>query len=148
MNERDTTVTPDEARRRLALGETSIANATDRRLQAGGTAAFGFGLGTMAVIGHLLSGRAGAVLSGVAAAALLGVLLWVDARTRAVPRRARLISRVGVGASLLVGLAAVLPWLNLRAQDESTGWGVAALAVLVIALPALVAAALIGRARA
>lgn len=145
MDERDT-LTPDEAQRRLDLGtSTSLTSAGDRRLHAGSTALFGVGLGAMAVTSSRLDGLVGSAVSGILAAALLGLLLWADSRARTVPRRARLISRVGVGVSLVVGLVAVLPWLNLRAQDQVIGWPLALAAVAVIALPSLVAAAAIGR---
>lgn len=149
MDERDTTLTPDEARRRLDLdAATPLATTADRRLHAGSTALFGVGLGVLAVLSNVLDGLVASAVSGIVAAALLGLLVWADGRARTVPRRARLISRAGVGASLLVGLAAVLPWLNLRAQDQPITWAAALAAIVLIALPSLVAAAMIARTRA
>lgn len=144
----DTRFTSEQAQQQLAASQSrALRSARDRTLHAIGTAVFGLALGFFTVIWHTVSGTGGVVLAGAFAAVLLIEVFWVERAARTVPRRAGLWSRLGIGASLLVAMLLVLPWLNFRAQTASITWLVVITAALVVALPSMVAATIIARGR-
>ena len=141
-------LTPEQAREQLTSTTTrSLLSPRDRRVHAIGTALFGVGVAVHMATENIVTGAAGAVLSGVVLAALLGETVWVERAARAVPRRARLWSRLGIGVSFVLALVVVLPWLDLAAQDEPNTWPMVVTASLVVAGPSLAAAAVIAGGR-
>jgi len=140
-------LTPEQAREQLAA-ERTLASPRDRRVHAIGTAVVGLSLAGVLASRNLFSGAADVVVSAVFIAVCLGDVVWVERAARTVPRRARLWSRLGIGASLVLSLGVVLPWLNLQAQTEPNTWPMVSAAALVAALPSLVAAGAIARGRA
>lgn len=144
----DHLLTPEQARERLSADRNrSLGSGRDRRVHAIGIAVFGLALGLVMTARHMTSGTAGVVLTIFFGGLLISEVIWVERTARTVPRRARLWSRLGAGASLLLALAAVLPWLNLRAQSEPNSWPLVLAAAAVVAVPSLVAAAVIARER-
>lgn len=141
-------LTPEQARERLSAGRNrSLGSTRDRRVHAIGTAVFGLAMGLFMTARHMTSGTAEVVLTILFGALLIGEVIWVERTARTVPRRAGLWSRLGAGASLLLALGGVLPWLNLRAQSGPNSWPLVLAAAAVVAVPSLVAAAVIARGR-
>lgn len=141
-------ITPERAREQLAEARTrSLRSGRDHTLHAAATAAFGLSSGLLAASQNVVSGASEVALTCAFVAACLAVGLAVERVARTVPRRARLRSRLGIGASLLLALVVVLPWLNLQAQTEPNTWPMVLVAAVVIAVPSLVAAAVIARGR-
>lgn len=139
-------VTPEQAREQLTVTQArSLPSARDRKVHAIGTAVFGVSIAFYMATLNVVSGSGRLLLTGAFIAIGLGEAIWIERTARTVPRRARLWSRLGIGASLVLGLAAVLPWLNLRAQTEPNTWPMVLVAGLVVAVPSLVASALIAR---
>lgn len=142
------TVTPEQARRQLAeIPTRSLHLARDRKIHAIGTAVFGLTTGFYMAAQNAITGTGHAVLSCVFLAIALGECLWIEHAARTVPRRARLWCRLGLGASLVLALCLVLPWLNLQAQTSPNTWPMVLVAALVVAVPSLSAAAVIIRGR-
>lgn len=140
--------TPDEARACLdASGRAPLRNRRDRRIHAIYTAAIGVVIAMVLATRNVLSVGADVVLSVVVFGLMVAVLLCMERTSTTVPRRVRLLSRVGVGVSFVLGLTATLPWLNLRAQTEPNTWGMVLGAAAVTALPSLAAAVAIARGR-
>jgi hypothetical protein len=125
------------ARRRTAVRPSP----RDRTVHAAATAVVGVDTGLLAATQNLPISRAvvsfGFILVWLAAAS------WAERVSRAVPRRARRRSRLGIVGSLVLALGAVLPWLNLQAQHSPNTWPIALVAAAVIAAPSLVAAVVI-----
>jgi hypothetical protein len=140
-------LTPEQAREQLAADRT-LASPRDRRVHAIGTAVLGVSTAGVLAAQNLFSGAAQLVLSAVFVAVCLGDVVWVERVARTVPRRAKLWARLGIGASLVLSLGVVLPWLNLQAQTEPNTWPMVLAGALVAALPSLVAAGAIARRRA
>lgn len=146
MNAEKTRITPEEARERLAASRDDVLpSGRDRQIHATGTAIFGLTSGLYMASQNVIEGVAAVVLSCIALAVFLAEGFWVERAARTVPRRARLWSRLGIGASMVLGLAVVLPWLNSQAQVEPNTWTMAAAGALVVAVPSLVAGAVIVR---
>lgn len=139
-------LTPEQAREQLAASQTrSLPSARDRPVHALGTAVFGLTVALSMATRNVVSGTGRLMLSGVFLVAWVGGAIWMERAARTVPRRARLWSRLGIGASFLLALGLVLPWLNLEAQTEPNTWPMVLVAALVVAAPSLVAAAAIAR---
>ncbi len=140
---------PQQAREQLTnIQSRSLSSVPDRRIHAIGTAIFGLALGFYAASQNIADEPLWFWVRTLACWALaLGTLLWVERAARTVPRRARLWSRLGMCASLLVALVAVLPWLNLSAQTTSNSWAMVAIGGLVAAAPSLLAAVAIATGR-
>jgi hypothetical protein len=142
------TVTPEQARQQLAeIQARSLSLPRDRRIHAIGTAVFGVTSAILLVTRNVVTGTGAVGLAVVALVVLVGEGVWVERAARTVPRRARFWSRLGIGASFVLGLGLVLPWLNLQAQTSPNTWPMVAAAAVVVAAPALTAAAAIARAR-
>ncbi|TFV66260.1 UNVERIFIED_ORG: hypothetical protein E4P37_07435 [Bacillus sp. AZ43] len=142
------TLTPEQARQQLADVESRVLGCPrDRRLHAIGTAVFGVSIALGLVTQNVLSGTARLALSCVLLAVMVGEGIGVERAARTVPRRARLWSRVGIGASFAVGLGFVMPWLNLEDQSSPNTWPMVAAAACLVALPSLAAAVVISRDR-
>jgi hypothetical protein len=142
------TLTPEQARRQLAdLQARPLSSPRDRRVHAVGTAVFGLTIALHMATQNAVTGAAQVVLSCVVLVVLVAETVWVERAARTVPRRARLWSRLGIGASFVVALGFVLPWLNLQAQTSPNTWPMVAVAATVVAVPSLVAAAVITRER-
>jgi hypothetical protein len=132
-----------QAREQLAESRRSALRPSqrDHTIHAAATAVVGLDTGLFAATQNLPISRP--------LASFVFILVWLAATclaervSRAVPRRGRRRSRLGIAASLVLALCAVLPWLNLQAQHSPNTWPVALLAGAVIAAPSLVAAALI-----
>lgn len=146
MDTEPTQITPEQASANLAAGEAlQLARPRDRKIHAMGTAVFGITLGVLMATRNLISGTTAVLLTVALAAVLVAQVVWVERAARTVPRRAALWSRIGIGGSLLVGLALVSPWLNQAAQTEPNTVPMVAIGALAVAAPALVAAVFIGR---
>jgi hypothetical protein len=142
------TLTPEQARRQLTDIQTrSLHSPRDRRIHAIGTAIFGLTSGFYMAAQNAITGAGHIVLSCVVVAIWVGEGFWVERAARTVPRRARLWSRLGIGGSLALALGLVLPWLNLRAQTSPNTWPMVLAGAFVVAVPSLVAAAVIARGR-
>ncbi|HSK23575.1 MAG TPA: hypothetical protein VK906_10385 [Egicoccus sp.] len=140
--------TPAQARQRLdASGRAPLRNRRDRRIHAIHTATVGVVIAMALATRNVLDIGSDVVLSVVMFGLMVALLVWMERTTATVPRRAGLLSRVGVGLSFLLGITVALPWLNLRAQTEPNTWGMALGAAAVTAVPSLVAAAAIARGR-
>lgn len=140
--------TPEQAREQLAATQTaSLGSSRDAAIHAIGTAVFGASIAIYMASQNLITGFGNVVLSAAFAAMWLGAVAWVERSARTVPRRARLWSRLGIGASFFLALGAVLPWLNYQAQTEPNTWPTVLVASAVVALPSLVAAMVIARGR-
>ena len=140
--------TPEQARTQLAVSRTSaLAPHRDRTVHALATVVFGLVVGLYLSARNVVDGAGSVVASVLFFGCWLTAALWVERSTSTVPRRARLWSRLGLAGSVLVALLAVLPWLNLQAQDEPNTWPMVMAGALVVALPSVLAAAAIGRAR-
>ena len=141
-------LTSEQARERLAASRSrSLRSRGDRKVHAVGTAVLGLSIGLFMADRNLVSGTNEIVTSLIFGAVWLGGAIWVERAARTVPRGARLWSRLGIGTSVVVALVAVLPWLNLRAQTEPNTWPMVLAGAVVIAVPSLVAAAVIAGGR-
>jgi len=149
MNTTHPEPTPQQAHAQLAATQTrSLGSARDRRVHALGTAVVGVTIAVYATAQTIVSGVGEVALSVAFFALILGQGWWVERAAVTVPRRSRLISRLGIGTSFVLGLVAVLPWLNLAAQTSPTTWPMVWAGSAVAAVPALIAAAVIvGRRR-
>jgi len=144
----DLEITPEQARERIAASSARrLGSAPDRKMYALGTIALGLAVGVYFATENLVHGVAYLVSSMAFVAVLVAAEIWVQGATRTVPRRARLWSRIGFGASFALGFVAVGPWLNLQERTDLDPWLVALAASLVITAPSLVAAAAISRER-
>ena len=140
--------TPEQAREQLAAtGGTSLGSHRDARVHAVATAVFGLSVGVCMASQNVVTGWGSAILAAAFAAVWIGVVAWMERASRTVPRHARRWSRIGIGASLFLALAVALPWLNSQARTEPNTWGMVLLASVVVALPCLIAAAVIARGR-
>lgn len=141
-------VTPEQAREQLAASRPrALSSARDRRVHAVGTAVLGLAIGLFMASRNLLSETGLVVVAVVFFVAWMVGLAWVERIARTVPRGARRWSRVGIGGSFVLALAAVLPWLNLQAQSAPNTWPMVLLGALVAAIPSLLAAAVIAGGR-
>src|SRR5690606_15130625 len=105
------------------------------------TATFGTAVGAVMAIQNVLAGPGGTVLRAFGYFVIVGgALVWAERAARTVPRYAKLAHRVGLGGSLVVGLTAVLPWLNLSAQTKPNTLAMAIAGAAAIALPSWIAA--------
>lgn len=140
-------VSAQEAREQLRRSaEQRLDRRADRRVHAVATAVFGLGVGVYSAAQNLAtSWIAHSLLTAAFFIVVIGTGTWVERIARTVPRRSRLWSRVGLGASFLLSLLLVRPWLNLAAQAEPNAWPTVLAASVVIAVPSLVAAAAITR---
>ena len=137
-------LTPQQARAQLAASQRQLtASRRDRTVHATGTAVVGLDCGLLAATQNMAHGATKVVLSFVFFAAWLGAAAWSGRISRTVPRNARRWALCGIGASFALALFAVLPWLNLQAQDSPNTWPMALVAAVVVAVPCLVAAAVI-----
>ena len=139
---------PQQAREQLSRGlATSLDSRDDRRTHALGTVVLGLTVGCFFCLQVLVTGRGGVALSCLFVAVCAAEAVWVERRARTVPRRARTWSRLGFGVSILAALTVALPWLNWQAQSAPVGWPPVLVAALGVAVPSLVAAAVIARGR-
>ncbi|GGI04178.1 hypothetical protein [Egicoccus halophilus] len=140
--------TPDEARERLDVSSRgTLRNRRDRRIHATGTAVIGVVIASTLATQNVVGPRGDIVRNVALLVLVLGAIVWMERAATTVPRRVRLLSRVGVGLSFVLGLTVALPWLNLRAQTEPNTWAMALGAAAVIAVPALVSAVAIATGR-
>ena len=148
MNADDTRVTPEQAREQLAASRPgALGTARDRQVHALGTAVLGLAVGLFMASRNLVSDTGLAAVAVVFIVAWMAGLAWVERAARTVPRGARRWSRAGIGGSFVLALVAVLPWLNLQAQSEPNSWPMVLLAALIVAVPSLLAAAVIAGGR-
>lgn len=145
------TSSSDATRARAALAQASsadLASARDRRVHGLATAGFGLLMGVYVATSRLVdgSGWGEGVLAGLYLVTLVGLAFWQRRAASTVPRNARQIGYVGVGASAALVLVSIL-WLNVRQGDNRTAgigdqpdhWWVYAIVGIVSALPSLVA---------
>lgn len=148
MNADRPQLTPDQARDQLGGRDSrSLRSTHDRRIHALGTVVFGLNVGAWAATQNAFDGVSRFVMAAIFMVIFIAVTIWTERAARTVPRRARLWSRLGFAASLILGLFAVLPWLNVQAQTEPNTWPMLLVAALIISTPSLLAAAVIARAR-
>ena len=148
MNTEHTHPSPERAREQLAADRArTLSSPTDRRFHAAGTALFGLTLGVYMSTRNVVSGASSVAATVLFFAIWLGAVAWIEHATHTVPRRAKLWSRVGLGSSLVLGLGLVLPWLNLQNQTQPNTWPMVLTAGLIVAIPSLIAAAVIARGR-
>lgn len=148
MSTDHTRPTPQQAHEQLAASRAlSLHSTRDRKIHAIGTAVFGASMGVFMAMRNMVTGVSAIALTCVYAAVLVAEVLWVERAARTVPRRAGRWSRLGIGASLVLALVVVLPWLNLQAQTEPNTWPMVLVAAVVVAVPSLVAATVIARGR-
>lgn len=141
-------LTPRQAREQLHSTRTrSLGVPGDRMVQAIGAATVGLTLGLHMATRNVVSESHYAVLSGIFICVMVAEVLWVKTVSRTVPRRARRWFWTGVATSFVVALAFVTPWLNLQAQEGPNTWPMVALGAAVVAIPSLLAAAVIARSR-
>lgn len=136
--------TPQQARQQLAVAAAHRGSPSrDRLIHASGTAILGLTIGVYMAAQNIVSGASEIVMTAVFAAICLGQAYWVENVARTVPRRSRLWSRIGIGASIAVALAGVMPWLNLSARSEPNTWPMVLAGAAMAAGPSLVAAVVI-----
>jgi hypothetical protein len=138
----------EQARAQLATDHPPLTGPRDRRVHAITTATLGTAVGALMAIQNLLVGPGGTALRAFGYLVIVGgALVWAERAARTVPRHAKLASRLGLGGSLVVGLTAVLPWLNLSAQSRPNTLTMAIIGAAAIALPSWAAAGHIARTR-
>lgn len=148
MNTDHPNLTPEHARDRLATAEARpLGRSGDAKVHASATAVFGISAAVFMASQNLFTGASDFIVSLVFVVIWFGTVAWVERAARTVPRRARLWSRLGIGASMVLALGAGLPWLNYQAQSEPNTWPMVLAVSAVVALPSLVAAAIIARGR-
>lgn len=148
MSTDHTQPTPEQAREQLLTNETrSLRSTGDRKVHATGTAVLGLTVSVYMAARNVTSGTGSIVATLLFFAVWLGAMFWVERATSTVPRRTKLWSRLGISASFVVVLGAVVPWLNLQAQTEPNTWPMVLAGALAAAAPSLVAATLIARGR-
>ena len=148
MGAEHTHLTPEQAREQLAASRSrSLRIAGDRKVHAIGTAVLGLSVALLMAPQNVLSGTSAIVADVIFVTVWMAGAIWVERAARTVPRRARLWSRLGIGASIVVALVAVLPWLNLSAQTGPNTWPMVLAGALVISVPSLIAAVAIVRGR-
>lgn len=148
MDTAHTTPTPQQARDQLGATQARpLASTRDRRVHAVGTAVVGVTIAVLFTASTVVSGVGGVVLCAGFTVVVLIQGWWVERAARTVPRRSRAISRAGIGTSFVLALVAVVPWLNLAAQSAPTTWPMVWAGAGVVAVPALLAAAVIARRR-
>ena len=141
-------LTPQQAREQLDSTRTrSLGVPGDRTVHAIGAAAVGLTMGLHMATRNLVSESHYALLSGIFVCVMVAEVLWVEKASRTVPRRARRCFWTGLVTSFVVALALVTPWLNLQAQEGPNTWPMVALGAAVVAVPSLLAAAVIARSR-
>ncbi|SOD97481.1 hypothetical protein [Blastococcus haudaquaticus] len=141
-------LTPEQAREQLAaVGGRSLHLARDRRIHATGTAVFGLTAAVHMTTQNVVTGAAQVVLSCVVLAIFVAEAVVVERAARTVPLRARFWSRTGIGASFVLALGVVLPWLNLQAQTSPNTVPMVLGGAVLVAAPSLLAAVVIARRR-
>lgn len=137
---------PDEARSALEQASAArVASPRDRSVYAIGTAFFGIVLGIFLAVTHVYDGaRSSGVIAGFYVVAMLGIAAWQRQRARSVPRGAKRTGYLGLGLSVLLVLV-VNMGLNWSEQTTDSSAWLLACAALLVALPMLVAAAVIQR---
>lgn len=142
-------LTQHEAREQLRTSRAwRLPTRRDRRVHAVATAVFGMALGVFSAAQNLVVTWSGeALLTAAFVFVVVGAAAWVERVARTAPRRTRLCSRLGLGLSFGLSLLLVRPWLNLQAQAEPNTLPMVLGASSVIAVPCLVAAAVIARSR-
>jgi len=140
--------TPEQARGQLMISRlASVGSAADRQTYALGTAVLGVTVGGYFSVQALVSGAYGVLLACALVAVCAAEAVWVERTARTVPRGARLLSRLGFGASIGLALVMALPWLNLQARSGAITWPEVLTSALLVAAPSLVAAAVITQRR-
>lgn len=71
---------------------------------------------------NVVSGAGGTALGCVVVAVCMADGIRVQRTARTVPRRAKLLGRLGVGATVVLSLGVVLPWLNVQEQTDPNTW--------------------------
>jgi len=136
--------TPQQAREQLAATQDRVLSSSrDRRVHAVGTAVVGVTIAAYGAAQTIVSGAAEVAFSVAFFALIFGQAWWVERAARTVPHRSKVISWTGIGASFVLGLLLVRPWLNLAAQTSPTTWPMVWAGSALAAVPALVAATVI-----
>lgn len=123
-----------DSTRRAALG-----SAHDRHLHAAYTAVAGVAGASFLSARVIVSGVEGAALTAAFFSVMFAMAWWVERSARTEPWRWRVTSRIGIGASLTLAVAAVMPWLYLTPAT----WIKVVAGSAAAGLPALVAASVI-----
>ncbi len=135
-------ITPQQARERLAQVEAATdRRAGDRRVHALATAGFGVAIGAYLSLYRVVDGTSWQ--TPVLLAYVLGLVALAGWQTRAArswPRNARRASYLGLGATVVLFMAAVMTFNYREAQRELHGTG-AGESVLLLVLAGVVAAA-------
>ena len=146
-------ITPQQAREQLAQADAATdRRAGDRRVHALATAGFGLLVGGYLAVSRLAEGTSWETLIIVFYVLLLIRLLgWQTRGASTWPRHAKRTSWVGLGASVVLFLGAVIA-LNVGDAQQDAGTtapsdnvALLVLAGLVVAAPMLAAAVLINR---
>lgn len=138
-------LTPERAREQLAtIQARTLHTSRDRVVHAAATAVFGVTSALyMAAQNILADWVSHSLRTAVFAAAWSVTVWWIERVARTVPRRAKVWSRGGIVASIVLTLTVVLPWLNFSAQTSPNTWPMVTAGAAVAAVPALIAAAVI-----
>src|SRR5690349_19866563 len=141
-------MSPDEARAELEqASRTSAVTPRDRTIYAVGTALFGVLLGAFVALTralHLDNGPS--YLTALYLVLAIGIATWQTRAARSVPRGAKRISYLGLALTVVVSLGFMMA-VNWREQTTPTAPGLLVLMGVAIALPMLVAGAVIARRR-
>ncbi len=135
-------ITPQQAREQLAQVEAATdRRAADRRVHALATAGFGLAMGAYLSVYRVVDGtgwQTPALLAYVFG--LLALAGWQTRAARSWPRNARRASYLGLGATVVLFMAAVMTFNYREAQRELDGTG-AGESVLLLVLAGMVTAA-------
>ncbi len=138
----------DEARAALEqASRTSAVAPRDRTVYAVGTALFGVVLGAFVPLTRALDLDNGpSYLTAIYVVLAIAIATWQTRAARSVPRGAKRIGYVGLALTVVVSLAIIMT-LNWREQTTATSPGLLLLTGVLIALPMVVAGAVIARRR-
>jgi len=146
-------LSPAQARSRLAAAaSTTLTTDRDRRAYALGMAGFGVAMGLFVVADRLTDGHGwwSQLVLPAYVVLLMVTAEWQRRAARTVPRHAGVVAWCGVGGSVVLMLAAIMV-LNYRRASVLDGAGEQAWVLVatgvVVALPMLVAALVVRRAR-
>lgn len=123
------------------MDEDSGPAPSARSVYAAAAAGCGVGIGASLVVALLVGGQAGPVTGVVIWVLLLAGVLRLEKKLPTAPEEFRRWTRIGFGTSVLLYLAAAMPWLGSR---DEVGWGLLLLAALIVAAPCLIVGARIG----
>lgn len=140
--------TSQEAREQLVTTHAlALASARDQRVHARGTALIGVTFAIAITATTTLSNGGALVVSAVFFAVAGGLWWWVERTTHTVPRGAKAVSTAGLTTSTVLAMFVVTPWLGTFDPSSTPPWPMITAGAVLVAIPTLIAAALIAKRR-